>query len=195
MEGKKRKIAYTVILALVIIGCALSFIVSGIITRNFKKEVLTESPDKQEVNIKNLVVIETKDGNKFWEIYAETGHYDNHSDIATLNNIYGNFYFNNNKDVVISFKSKTGRLNQKTKEISLGDDTAIIYKDGTIITADSFSWQGKEDIISANGHVKIYKKNEYYITSDKATLSNQKTDFKLEGKTISRIYSNKDIKE
>jgi len=194
MEGKKRKIAYTIVLATVIIGCILSFVIAGVITKNFKKEVLTGAPDKQEVNIKNLIVVETKDGKKFWEIYAETGHYDSTSDIATLHNVFGNFYLKDDKDVVVSFKSKIGKLNQKTKDISLGEDTFIIYKDGTIITADTFSWQGKEDIITADGHVKIYKKDEYYITGDKATLSNQKTDFKLEGKTTSRIYSGKDIK-
>ena len=58
---QKRKIAYIVILVLVIVGCLWAFISAGVITRNFKKSVLTSAGEKQELNIKNLIITESKD--------------------------------------------------------------------------------------------------------------------------------------
>ena len=53
---QKRKIAYIVILSLIVIGCVWAFIAAGVITKNFKKEVLQNAGEQQELNIKNLII-------------------------------------------------------------------------------------------------------------------------------------------
>lgn len=80
----KRKIAYIVILSTIVIGCAWAFISAGIITKNFKKEILKDAGEKQELNIQNLIITETKEDKKYWELYAESGYYDNQNKVAIL---------------------------------------------------------------------------------------------------------------
>ena len=114
---KKRNIGYILLFGTVFIACLWAFISAGLITNNFKKRLADESLGKQEVTIQNLLVTETKDGAKSWELFAESGFYDSDNQVAVLNDIVGNFY----KDgkVVASFESSKGTYNQEKKEITM----------------------------------------------------------------------------
>lgn len=190
---QKRKIAYIVILVLVIVGCLWAFISAGIITRNFKKSVLTSAGEKQELNIKNLIITETKDDKKFWELYAESGYYDSVNKVAILYDLIGNFY--DDDKVVLSMKSTKGTFDENTKKVILYDDTYIIYKDGTNVKADRFVWTGKEDDITASGNVVIRRYGEIRTFSDKAILSNQQTKVKIIGRSKTELYSKGNFNE
>ena len=89
---KKRNIGYILLFGTVFIACLWAFISAGLITNNFKKRLADESLGKQEVTIQNLLVTETKDGAKSWELFAESGFYDSDNQVAVLNDIVGNFY-------------------------------------------------------------------------------------------------------
>ena len=69
----KRKIIYIVILSIIVIGCAWAFIAAGMITKNFKKDLLNNVGEKQELNIKNLIITETKDDKKKTESKGHFG--------------------------------------------------------------------------------------------------------------------------
>lgn len=190
---QKRKIAYIIILSAILIGCIWAFISAGVITRNFKKEVLGSAGEKQELNIKNLVITETKENKKYWELYAESGYYDSKNKVAILYDLIGNFY--DDDKVVLSMKSTKGTFDENSKKVILYDDSYIIYKDGTNVTADRFIWQGRDKDIVANGNVIIRRYGEIRTFSDKAVLSNQQTQVKIIGRSKTELYSKGNFNE
>lgn|SRR5574344_454330 len=189
----KRKITYIVILSLILLGCIWAFVSAGIITKNFKKEVLKNAGEKQELNIQNLVITETKDDKKYWELYAESGYYDNQNKVAILYNVIGNFY---DKDkVVLSMKSSKGTYSEDTKKVVLYDDTYFIYKDGTSVVANRFVWQGNDKDINASGNVRIRKNGEIQTYSNEAVLSNKMTSIRIKGRSKTELYSKGNFNE
>ena len=183
----KRKIAYIVILAVFVIGCVWAFVAAGVITKNFKKDALNNAGEKQELNIENLIITETKEDKKYWELYAESGYYDSQNKVAILYNIIGNFY--NNDEVVLSMESTKGTFDEASKKVVLYEDTFIIYKDGTNVKADRFTWQGNDKDITAQGNVVIQRSGELRTYSDKAVLGNQMTNVRIVGRSKTELYS------
>ena len=184
---QKRKIAYIVILSLIVIGCVWAFIAAGVITKNFKKEILKNAGEQQELNIKNLIITETKNDSKYWELYAESGYYDNKNKVAILYDLIGNFY--DEGKVVLSMVSTKGTFDETKKKVILYDDTYFIYKDGTEVKADRFVWQGKEEDILAQGNVMIRRVGEIKTFSDKAVLTNNMKTLKIIGRSKTELYS------
>ncbi len=184
---QKRKIAYIVILSLIVIGCVWAFIAAGVITKNFKKEVLQNAGEQQELNIKNLIITETKNDEKYWELYAESGYYDNKNKVAILYDLIGNFY--DKGEVVLSMVSTKGTFEETTKKVILYDDTYFIYKDGTEVKADRFVWKGKDEDITAQGDVMIRRSGEIKTFSDKAILTNNMKTLKIIGRSKTVLYN------
>lgn len=184
---QKRKIAYIVILSLIVIGCVWAFIAAGVITKNFKKEVLTNAGEQQELNIKNLIITETKNDEKYWELYAESGYYDNKNKVAILYDLIGNFY--DKGEVVLSMVSTKGTFEEDTKKVILYDDTYFLYKDGTEVKADRFVWKGKDEDITAQGDVMIRRSGEIKTYSDKAILTNNMKTLKIIGRSKTELYN------
>ena len=122
-DMSRKKKAY-IAAALALIGIlAWAFISAGIITHNFNRSQLANSEDRQEAQINGIILTETKDDHKYWEIYGETGKYDSNNGIAILNSVIGNFY-DENDEVSMSFESSKGTYNSKKSEIIL----AVILK-------------------------------------------------------------------
>ena len=182
----KRKIAYTVILLAIVIGCAWAFIAAGVITKNFKKEALKSAGEKQEVNVKNLIITETKEDKKYWELYAEKGYYDNQNKVVILYNVIGNFY--DKDEVVLSMESSMGTYSEEKKKVILYDNSYFIYNDGTDVRADRFVWEGNDKDIKAQGNVIIRKSGELRTFSKEAVLSEQMTNIKIIGRSRTELY-------
>ena len=182
----KRKIAYTVILLAVVIGCAWAFIAAKIKKKNFKKEALKSAGEKQEVNVKNLIITETKEDKKYWELYAEKGYYDNQNKVVILYNVIGNFY--DKDEVVLSMESSMGTYSEEKKKVVLYDNSYFIYKDGTDVRADRFVWEGNDKDIKAQGNVIIRKSGELRTFSKEAVLSEQMTNIKIIGRSRTELY-------
>lgn len=190
---QKRKIAYIIILAAIAIGCLWAFIAAGVITKNFKKEALNKAGEKQELNIENLIITETKEDKKYWELYAESGYYDSNDKVAILYNVIGNFY--NDDKVVLSMESTKGTFDETTKKVVLYENSYIIYKDGTNVKADRFTWQGNDKDITAQGNVVIRREGEIRTFSNEAILGNKMTTVKIKGRSKSELYSKGDFNE
>lgn len=182
----KRKIAYIVILLAVVIGCSWAFIAAGVITKNFKKEALKSAGEKQEVNVQNLIITETKEDKKYWELYAEKGYYDSKNKVVILYNVIGNFY--DKDEVVLSMESSMGTYSEEKKKVVLYDNSYFIYKDGTDVRADRFVWQGNDKDITAHGNVVIRKKGELRTFSNEAVLSEKMTNIKIIGRSRTELY-------
>lgn len=190
--SKKQKAYVGAFLAIVAL-LAWAFISAGVITHNFNRSQLQTDQDRQEASIDGIILTETKDEKKYWEIYGETGNYDSKNGVAMLNNVIGNFYDDENQ-VSMSFESSKGTYNEKKEQIILYEDTFIVLKDLTTLRANRLVWSGKDIPTVAEGNVRITRKNELLATADKVEISPNYEKFKIVGNAVSRVYSDKEIK-
>lgn len=188
LDKKKRN--YFVAVFAVIFVMAWAFISAGVITANFNRSQLKNSEDEQKVDAAGIIITETKDGNKYFEIYGETGHYSNDHSIATLNNVIGNFYKENK--VAMSFQSSKGTYDENSGVITLYDHTYIVLEDGTSLNTDKLTWYGNDKETVAEGHVLIKKNREMVATAQKGVIDPGYEKFRIIGKTNTKIFSDKE---
>ncbi len=184
---KKRQRTYIIASVLIIFGMFWAFISAGIITSNFNRSQVKGSGDEQKVDAKSVIITETKEGVKYFEIYGETGHYSNDHSIATLNNVLGNFY--KDGEVNMSFQSSKGSYDETTGVITLYENTYIVLKDGTSLNADKLVWSGSDKDTIAEGHVKIKRNNDMISTADKCIIGADYKKFKIKGSTSTKVWS------
>ena len=191
--GSNRKKLYIIVFSIVIIGCIWAFASAAIITKNFKLDIVNNVVGKEELKVRGVFVTETKDGEKYWEIFADEAQMDSENRTAILYKPIGNFYDKN--EVVMSFKSDKGTYEEGTKKITLYENTLIVYKDGTSVTANKFIWAGKdEDIIAQDDVVITRADGAFVIKGQEAVLSNNMTHFMIKDKTESRVYDADGVK-
>ena len=190
--SKKQK-AYVGAFCAIVALLAWAFISAGVITHNFNRSQLQTDQDRQEASIDGIILTETKNEKKYWEIYGETGNYDSKNGVAMLDNVIGNFYDDENQ-VSMSFESSKGTYNEKKQQIILYEDTFIVLKDLTTLRANRLIWSGKDIPTIAEGNVRITRKNELLSTAEKVEISPDYETFKIIGNAVSKVYSDKEIK-
>ena len=190
--SKKQK-AYVGAFCAIVALLAWAFISAGVITHNFNRSQLQTGQDRQEASIDGIILTETKNEKKYWEIYGETGNYDSKNGVAMLDNVIGNFYDDENQ-VSMSFESSKGTYNEKKEQIILYEDTFIVLKDLTTLRANRLIWSGKDIPTIAEGNVRITRKNELLSTAEKVEISPDYETFKIIGNAVSKVYSDKEIK-
>lgn len=190
--SKKQK-AYIGAFAVIVSLLMWAFVSAGVITHNFNRSQLQTDQNRQEALIKGIILTETKDEKKYWEIYGESGNYDSKNGIAMLNNLVGNFY-NDNNEVSMSFESSRGTYNENKSQIILYEDTFIVLKDLTTLRANKLVWSGKDVPIVAEGNVRITRNTDFIATASKVEISPDYGRFKIVGNTVSKVYSDKEIK-
>lgn len=182
---KKKKACLIAVLAIVFV-MSWAFITAGIITCNFNRAQVKGTQDEQKVDAVGIIITETKEGKKYFEIYGEQGNYSNENSVATLSNVVGNFY--KDGEVAMSFQSTKGTYDEKAGIITLYENTYIVLEDNTSLEADKLVWSGSDKDTVAEGNVKIKKSNEMYALADKCVISAGYDKFKIIGKTQTKIY-------
>ena len=182
---KKRRAYLFVVLGIVFI-MVWAFVSAGVITANFNRAQVKGGANDQKVNAVGIIITETKQGKKYFEIYGETGNYSNDHSVATLNNVVGNFY--KDDEVAMSFQSSKGSYDEKTGTITLYEHTYIVLKDETSLEADRLTWSGSDKDTVAEGNVKIKKSDEMNALADKCIISPGYEKFKIVGQTQTKIY-------
>ena len=167
-----------------------AFISAGVITHDFNRNQLSTSKDRQEAVISGVILTETKDEKKYWEIYGETGSYDSNNEVAMLDNVIGNFYKEN--EVAMSFQSSKGAYNSAKKVIILYNDTFIVLKDGTTLKADRLRYAGSDMPVVATGNVEITRGGIFLATADKVEINPNFESFRISGNTTSKIFEEKE---
>ncbi len=183
----RKKQAYTLAIAGVVFVMLWAFISAGVITSNFNRSQIKGKQDDQKVDAIGVIITETKEEKKYFEIYGETGHYSNDHSIATLHNVIGNFYKDN--EVSMSFQSSKGTYNENTGVITLFDNTYIVLKDGISLKTDKLVWSGSDKETIAEGNVAIQKGEEMKSTADKCIISAGYNKIKIVGKTKTQVFS------
>ncbi len=185
-EYDRKKLSYIVVLVIFAGVMGWAFISAGIISNSFSREQISGTKDEQRVDAVGVIITETKEGNKYFEIYGETGNYSNDRSIATLNNVVGNFY--KEGEVAMSFQSSKGTYNEKEGSITLYENTYIVLKDETSLAADKLVWLGNDKETVAEGNVKIRKGKELLATSEKCVIGAGYDKFKIIGKTQTKLF-------
>ena len=185
-EMDKKKRAYLFVTLGIIFVMSWAFISAGFITANFNRAQIKDSADGQKVDAIGIIITETKQGAKYFEIYGESGNYSNDHSIATLNNVVGNFY--KEGEVAMSFQSSKGTYDEKAGTITLYENTYIVLKDNTSLETDRLTWSGSDKDTIAEGNVKIKKSNEMFALADKCIIGPDYEKFKIVGKTQTKIY-------
>lgn len=187
----RKKKAYLLAFASFIGILLWAFISAGVITHNFNRSQLSTDQDRQEALINGIILTETKDDKKYWEIYGETGTYDSTNGVALLDNCIGNFYDDNN-EVTMSFESSKGTYNSKKTQIIMYNDTRIVIKDGIMLEADRLTWTGRENPVIAKGNVKITRNGQFIATANEVEISPEYDKFKITGNAVSKMYDPKE---
>lgn len=188
MDRKRRAYLWAFVFMFLLIFWA--FVSASIITHNFNRSKLQTDQNHQEALIHGIILTETKDDKKYWEIYGENGKYDSKSGIAMLDNVIGNFYDENN-EVSMSFESSKGTYNENKEQIILYQDTFIVLKDFTTLRADRLEWSGRDVPIIAKGNVQVSRNKEFIATAEEIEISPDYDKFKLIGQVESKVYEEK----
>ena len=187
MGLSKKKIYFIVFLSIAIL-CTTGFLWAWFVTRDIRKNVSGALNQSQKVIVKNLILTETKEQKKYWELYAKTGAYESSNKVVILTEIIGNFYDKDN-NVALSFESPLGTYEDLTKTVTLQGETLIVSKDGSSILADKIEWGGKNSDIIATGNVRIKRNKELATTSEKAVFNSDLTFFKIIGNSKTMLFA------
>jgi LPS export ABC transporter protein LptC len=188
-EVPKKKRTY-IIVAAGILGILLwAFVTAKVLTHDFNRLSVTGKQDEQQAVIKGVILTETKNESKYWELYGENGKWDSRNGVAQLDKVLANFYKDN--EVSMSLESSKGTYNSKTKEVILYKDTFIVLKDGITLNADKLTYINSKTPIVAQGHIKVRKAGVLLSEADKITISPEFDKFKIEGNTVSKVYEDK----
>lgn len=142
--------------------------------------------ENEKVKVSDLIIIETNEEKKIWEIVAESGTYDKAMDKATLNNIKGNFY--KNDEVVLSVEAPLAIYDSANKEVTLKNGATAANNKNVRVTANEINWAGQNKIITATGNVKINQDDKMLTTSDKSVFNTDFTYLKLSGNSNSYVF-------
>lgn len=187
LDNKKKGYLAVILLIIIIMGWA--FISAGFITGNFNRAQIKNGANDEKVNALGLIITETKNGEKYFEIYGENGNYNNTDNIAVLNNVVGNFY--KDGEVSMSFQSSKGTYNEKENRITLYENTYIMLKDETSLKADKLVWSGSDKDTVAEGNIIIKRSNKMIATANKCVIGANYDKFKIIGKSQTKIFDSK----
>lgn len=165
---------------------AWAFLYAAVLTNGLNRNSLKNKENSQELTVNDIILTETREGVKYWEIYGETGQYDSEHKVAMLNRTIGNFYKEN--EVAMSYEAQSGSYNEELNTITLTQDVFIAIHDNTTLKCDKLVWQGSDKDIIGEGNVIINRNNELISNGEKVIISSDYTHFKLVGKTQSKIY-------
>lgn len=185
----KKKRLYFIIAGSMAMILLWAFLTAKVITHDFNRQQVAANKDEQQAIVNGIILTETKNDTKYWEIYGENGKWNSINGVAQLNNVLANFYKDN--EVSMSLQSSKGTYDSKTKAITLYKDTFIVLKDGITLNADKLTWVNSSSPVIAEGHIKIQKANQLLSTADKIIISPNYDSFKIEGNTVSKVYEDK----
>ena len=179
MGLSKKKIYFIVFLSIALL-CTAGFLWAWFVTSDIRKNVSGALNKTQKVEVKHLILTETKDHKKYWELYAKTGSYDSALKVVVLTEIIGNFY-DEDKNVALSFESPKGTYRDEDKNVILEGETLIVSKDGSSILADKIE---NANSITFNLAKKLSQKKNVIIIDTTGVLEYEGAKKILAGKNF-----------
>ena len=153
---------------------------------NTEKTPTVKKTVEEQVKILDLIITETNEGKKFWEVVATSGSYDKTVGKINLKNVKGNFY--KNDVVVLSIEAPFAVYDSVQKEVVLKNGARAANNKNVLITAKEICWAGKTDLITATGKVRIIQDDKMLTKSDKSVFNSDFTNLRLSGNSDSYVY-------
>ncbi|MFA6990191.1 MAG: LPS export ABC transporter periplasmic protein LptC [Candidatus Gastranaerophilaceae bacterium] len=183
----KLRTKFSLFFIIFIVGLSIwAFITSSKITNDFNQKFTDKELPKEEVKVQELLITETREGKKYWEVYADKGFYDNKQNKVILTKVIGNFY--SKGEVVMSFEAPTGEYASAKRQVKLCGGAKILSNDNTLIKANEVVWMGTIDEIHSKGNVKIIKSGKLITYSDSSIFNTDFSKFEIYGHTEAKIY-------
>ena len=186
----KKLIIYISVIGIIILISGWAFVVSSQMTNSIK---ITNQDDSNNSNdntekttIKELVLTETKEGQKFWELYASSANINDESKQARLKNVIGNFY--KNSKVVMSFTAPIAFYTDKTKDVKLWGGAKVVTDNNVTLLSKEMTWSGTQDLITATGNVKIINSDKLVTKSNVCVFNKEFTKVKVTGNSQTNVY-------
>lgn len=145
-----------------------------------------DDKDNEKVKVSDLIITETNEGKKIWEVIAVSGNYEKSMEKIVLKNVKGNFY--KDSTVVLSIEAPVAIYDSVNKEVILKNGARALNNKNVLITANEICWAGSKDIITATGNVKITQDNKLMTKSNKSVFNTSFTYLKLSGNSDSYVY-------
>ncbi len=190
----KRKLLFKIAFFIIALLLVWGLVWSWFITKTVRKNKSNDNLKNQHAIVKNIIVTETQNEKKYWEFYAKSGEYNSNNNSIQLNDVIGNFY-DKQEVVVVSFKSKKGTYDEKSKKVVLNGDNLFVGKNGSQLYADELIWQGADADILANGNVQYIQDDRIVTKANKAVFNSKLTNFKVIGNTKTELYSTDEVKK
>jgi LPS export ABC transporter protein LptC len=119
-------------------------------TREKVPKVSTGGADMQ---LKKIRFVEDKQGQKTWELEAESVNQYQGQNIMVLENVKVTFYAKEGR--IIYLTGKQGKVYQDSKNVDLSGDVVLTSSDGYQLKTDSASYRHSEKIVSTGDPVEI----------------------------------------
>jgi LPS export ABC transporter protein LptC len=119
-------------------------------TREKVPKVSTGGADMQ---LKKIRFVEDKQGQKTWELEAESVNQYQGQNIMVLENVKVTFYAKEGR--IIYLTGKQGKVYQDSKNVDLSGDVVLTSSDGYRLKTDSASYRHSEKIVSTGDPVEI----------------------------------------
>jgi LPS export ABC transporter protein LptC len=119
-------------------------------TREKVPKVSTGGADMQ---LKKIRFVEDKQGQKTWELEAESVNQYQEQNMMVLENVKVTFYAKEGR--IIYLTGKQGKVYQDSKNIDLSGDVVLTSSDGYQLKTDSASYRHSEKIVSTGDPVEI----------------------------------------
>jgi LPS export ABC transporter protein LptC len=174
-------------IALIILAVSIwAYSVSVDITKDLKETREFTEKSNENVVVRGLLLTETKEGKKFWEVFAQEGEYLNNKSIANMKSVEGNIYKDNK--LILSFKAPKATYFADDKELKLSGGVVAASDSKMILSSKELEWSNKDDLFYASGNVKIKQEKKFLSTGNYSVFNRTFTDFKMSGNAKTRIY-------
>ena len=118
-----------------------------------REKVPMVSTGGADMQLKKIRFVEDKQGQKTWELEAESINQYQGQNIMVLENVKVTFYAKEGR--IIYLTGKQGKVYQDSKNVDLSGDVVLTSSDGYQLKTDSASYRHSEKIVSTGDPVEI----------------------------------------
>ena len=111
------------------------------------------STEGADMRLKKIRFVEDKQGQKTWELEAESVHQYQEQNIMVLEDVKVTFYAKEGR--IIHLTSKQGKVYQDSKNVDLSGDVVLTSSDGYQLKTHSASYRHSEKTVSTSDPVEI----------------------------------------
>lgn len=134
-------------------------------------------PDgRQNQMLKEIHFVEDKHGQKTWELRAKSVQVYQDENISVLEDVKVTYYAKEGRTFFLT--SKTGKVNQQSKDVDLEGDVVLTTSDGYKLRTQSASYRDSEKMIRSSDPVDI-EGDQVHITGKGMLVDVENKTFKI----------------